>query len=138
MTPWSSNQLQRDTAFAIGRLRANACGRGQASLQGDRHPRRSLELLRRAVQKTRAVGVSLGSGGSGSCGLNEAERARVYSLRTLDVCTYHDSWGASRARAGSGQRHSTPDHECRALNKPTYAGEVGVTVDPSPAVLKPP
>jgi hypothetical protein len=48
-------------------------------------------------------------------------------------------WGARLALA------SDPDNgiqrrinECRALNKPTYAGEVGVTVDPSPAVLKPP
>jgi mannan endo-1,4-beta-mannosidase len=73
--------------------------------------------------------VSLGSGGNGGCGLRGAEYTAVNSLPMLDVCTYHDYWGAQLALSSDPNNGiQRRINECRGLKKPIYAGEVGVNV----------
>jgi hypothetical protein len=71
--------------------------------------------------------VSLGTGGNGNCGLIEDDYAKVQALPGIDLCSYHDYWGAQVALSTDPyngiQRRIT---QCAALGKPIYAGEVGI------------
>jgi hypothetical protein len=73
--------------------------------------------------------VSLGTGGNGNCGLLEQDYATVYSMPTLDVCTFHDYWGATVALdTDPNNGIQLRIDECDALGKPIYAGESGIRV----------
>lgn len=73
--------------------------------------------------------VSLGGGGNGGCGTSESGFTRVMSVPGLNLCSYHDYWGAYVALSTDPfngiQRRI---NECGALGKPIYAGESGIKV----------
>lgn len=77
--------------------------------------------------------VSLGASGNGMCGTIESEYQSVMSDPSIDLCSFHDYYGAANTTAynqynGLNVRIS----QCASLNKPVYIGEAGIHLNTSP------
>ncbi len=73
--------------------------------------------------------VSLGTMGSGQCGLSAADYQYVHS-GSVDLCEYHDYGDATRALPSDGyNRLAERISQCRALGKPLFVGEAGIVSD---------
>jgi hypothetical protein len=73
--------------------------------------------------------VSLGTIGAGECGTNGANYQYVYSAPGIDLCEMHD-YGPASALMPTDPNNGLLRRiaQCRALNKPLFVGEAGLTV----------
>jgi mannan endo-1,4-beta-mannosidase len=72
--------------------------------------------------------VSLGTMGNGQCGADRGEYKDVHSIRTLDMCEYHDYHRPLVAIPGDRWNGlQVRIDQCRALNKPFIIDESGIT-----------
>jgi mannan endo-1,4-beta-mannosidase len=67
--------------------------------------------------------VTLGTMGSGQCGIASGDYKTVYASPGTDVCEYHDYGKPSAALPSSLQGRI---NQCTALNKPIFVGESGI------------
>jgi mannan endo-1,4-beta-mannosidase len=77
--------------------------------------------------------VSLGMAGNGNCGTIEGDYQTIVALPQIDLCSFHDYYGAASSTAfnqynGLNVRIS----QAAAVNKPIYIGEVGLHLNTSP------
>lgn len=71
--------------------------------------------------------VSLGGVGTGACGTNVNDYQTVMSAPSLDLCTFHDYYGASNPTAYEQWNGlNTRITQCGALNKPIIIEESGI------------
>jgi mannan endo-1,4-beta-mannosidase len=81
-----------------------------------------------AVVKTNDPGhlVSLGTIGTGQCGTSStADYLNLHSGR-IDICEYHDYFGPGGLPGDQWHGVAVRVDQCRSLNKPIFAGEVGL------------
>ena len=70
--------------------------------------------------------VSLGTLGGGQCGAQGAEYQDVMSVRTLDLCEFHDYDYAAAMPGDIFNGLQTRLDQCAALSKPLFVGELGI------------
>lgn len=67
--------------------------------------------------------VSLGTMGAGQCGSQGSDYQSIHSIRTIDVCEYHDYGHETEPLPA----HLASDiAACRVLGKPIFVGESGI------------
>jgi mannan endo-1,4-beta-mannosidase len=77
--------------------------------------------------------VSLGAAGNGNCGTIEGDYQRVMSDPSIDLCSFHDYYGATNATAYNAYNGlNMRIKQCAALNKAIYVGEMGIHFNASP------
>lgn len=77
--------------------------------------------------------ISLGSAGAGGCGAIDTDYQTIHALPELDLCSFHDYYGAANAGAtNSGNGLNVHGPQCAADNKPIFIGEVGIHLNTSP------
>ena len=70
--------------------------------------------------------VSLGTIGSGQCGTSStADYLNVHAGR-IDICEYHDYFGPGGLPGDQWHGVAVRINQCHSLNKPIFAGEVGL------------
>jgi mannan endo-1,4-beta-mannosidase len=73
--------------------------------------------------------VSLGTMGSGQCGLSAGDYQYVHA-GAVDLCEYHDYGDVTQAMPSDGyNRLAERIGQCRALGKPLFVGEAGIVAD---------
>jgi endo-1,4-beta-mannosidase len=70
--------------------------------------------------------VSLGTIGGGQCGTQGAEYQDVMSVRTIDLCEFHDYDFAATMPGDIYNGLQVRLNQCAALSKPLFVGEVGI------------
>jgi endo-1,4-beta-mannosidase len=77
--------------------------------------------------------VSLGAAGNGMCGTIEGDYQQVMSDPSIDLCSFHDYYGATNAAAYDPYNGlNVRVRQCAALNKPIYVGESGIHAKAAP------
>lgn len=72
--------------------------------------------------------LSLGTIGAGQCGTSWTEYQDLHAIRGIDVCEYHDYGSKDVVLPGdSWNGLKTRIDQCRALGKPIFVGETGIT-----------
>lgn len=77
--------------------------------------------------------ISLGVGGNGNAGTIGADYQTIHALSGLDLCSFHDYYGAANATAfetNNGLNTRIP--QAAAVNKPLYIGECGIHLNTAP------
>lgn len=73
--------------------------------------------------------IALGNAGSGNCGAVGSDYLSLMQLSQLDLCSYHDYWGATNAGAYNLDNGlNVRIQQCATVNKPIYEGEVGINL----------
>jgi len=70
--------------------------------------------------------VSLGTLGSGQCGAQGPQYQDVHDLPTIDLCEYHDYQPTAAIPGDQFNGLQVRIDQCSALDKPLFAGEVGI------------
>jgi mannan endo-1,4-beta-mannosidase len=71
--------------------------------------------------------LSLGAAGNGNCGTIEGDYQTVMSDPSIDLCSFHDYYGATNTSAYNTYNGlNVRVQQCAALDKPIYVGEMGI------------
>jgi mannan endo-1,4-beta-mannosidase len=76
--------------------------------------------------------VSLGTIGGGQCGAAGSADYRYLHAGLIDLCEYHEYWGKGAVPGDQWNGVATRINDCHALNKPIFAGEVGIDASIQP------
>jgi predicted lipoprotein with Yx(FWY)xxD motif len=77
--------------------------------------------------------VSLGASGNGMCGTNGSDYQTVMSDPSIDLCSFHDYYGATDITAYNTYNGlNVRVQQCATLDKPIYIGEMGIHSSLSP------
>jgi hypothetical protein len=67
------------------------------------------------------------------CGTLDGDYQTVMADPSIDLCSFHDYYGAANTSAYNAYNGlSVRISQCAALNKPVYVGEVGIHLNTSP------
>jgi endo-1,4-beta-mannosidase len=77
--------------------------------------------------------VSVGASGNGMCGMTDSDYQSVMADPSLDLCSFHDYYGATNTTAYNAYNGlNVRVQQCGQLNKPIYIGEMGIHANASP------
>jgi len=71
--------------------------------------------------------VSLGSIGSGQCGLANDDYRQIHAIPTIDLCEFHDYDPTAPIPGDQWNGMQVRFDQCAQLNKPLFVGELGTT-----------
>ncbi|MHB8719330.1 MAG: cellulase family glycosylhydrolase [Candidatus Dormibacteria bacterium] len=76
--------------------------------------------------------VSLGTIGTGQCGASSNEDYTYIHAGAVDLCEYHDYFGPGAVPGDQWHGIGVRINDCHSLNKPIFAGEVGIQASIAP------